>query len=104
MSRTYRRKKDTWNLPKYEYILVPGTFVFIEKTLDKSSDKYKREKMKYHQDKDKYFNSVPSWFVNLYCERKLRRDTKNAIRNWISRPDKDCLIPKFIRDAGHKYY
>lgn len=104
MSRTYRRKKDGWNIPSYEYVCSPGTYVLIKKSLDKSSEEYKINKIKYHQDKERYFNSVPSWFVNLYCERKLRRESKKAIDRWIKNPEKDCLLPLYVKDAGWKYY
>ena len=83
MSRTNRRKNTQWNIPK-PYELEWEIDKYGKKFLNtiyysKDSIKYKKAISYYHSDKKLYGSGVPGWFVNLYCERKLRNETKQAI-------------------------
>lgn len=104
MSRTYRRKKDKWAIHRYVYVHVPGTYTFIKEYLSVDDERYKKNVIYFHKDTDKYFNTVPSAFVNLFCERKLRRQSKIEINKWIKNPELDCILPPYVKDAGRKYY
>lgn len=102
MSRTYRRKNG-WNAPTYDYCLTEEGY-FEKQYYDKSSKKYKLEKNKYHRDKDIYGGGVPHWYVNLNCERQLRRKTKRELHKWVKNPDSEAMVPLFMRDAGYSYW
>lgn len=104
MSRTYRRKKDSWAVKNYEYVVVPGTYSWIKEYLSYDDERYKKSVIEFHKDKDRYFNSVPGWFVNLYCERSLRRKSNRAVKKWMNNCETDLLLPKYVKDAGWKYY
>lgn len=104
MSRTYRRRKDTWDLNAYEYVWVDNSYL-VKKYLDKKSPEYKIKKAKFHQDTRRYGSGVPSWFVNLFCERKMRQKTKKEIHKWMKNPENvECMPPQFIRDARWLYW
>lgn len=104
MSKTCRRKNAQWAITDYVWDYDSnGHFrkIFIEK----DSKDYKKIKADFHRDSDKFFSSVPSWFVTLYCEKSFRQKTKQIIIKWTKNPDESgCMIPEFIRDAGWLYY
>ena len=103
MSRTYRRKKDSWKFEAYDYVYKNG---YLEKNFyDNQSAEYRKEKAKFHKDGKFYGSSVPSDFVNLFCEKKLRQRTKQAIIKWRKNPDNvECMLPPYIHDAGWMYW
>lgn len=103
MSRTYRRKNG-WDNPTYDFIYSEEGYV-VRQLYDKKSKEYKIAQVKYHQDGNPFRGSVPHWFVNLFCERSLRRTTKHEIHKWMKNPETiEPMIPEFIRDAGWKYW
>jgi hypothetical protein len=105
MSRTYRRKKDNgYNyFEAYDYVWVNG--IYLKQYYSKGSVEYKKEKAKFHSDRQMYGGGVPSWFVNLFCERAHRGQTKREIQRWMNNPENyEAMVPEFIRDAGWKYW
>lgn len=106
MSKTYRRKKDNGynSFAPYDYVWTNEGYL-QKQYHSKGSVEYKKEKAKYHSDKKIYGTGVPSWFVNLYCERALRGKTKREIKKWMDDPKNyEAMVPEFIRDAGWKYW
>lgn len=111
MSRTYRRKNALYEFHKgLDYGLNYGYIfnLYEENTpssrLDKNSKEYKKALKRYLSDKHKYRSSVPSWFVNMFRERSLRRQTKYAIHQYIKNLDSEVILPKYVHDAGWHYY
>jgi hypothetical protein len=110
MSRTYRRKNSNWDMQwdLYDYVKeqsVHGGYYFYRKKITTDHPEYQKIVNRYHSDKNRFRNAVPSWFVNLFCERKMRRMTRHEIRKWMNNPDNhEAMVPEFIRDAGWKYY
>lgn len=99
MSHTYRRKKS-WNIPTYDFI-YNKELGFVQKIyFDKSSKEYLLAKNKYQRDSDIYSNCVPHYIINKSFERPFRRKTKISIFNWMKYPNKDLLIPIYIKDSG----
>lgn len=101
MSRTYRRKNQNWHFKKGCMI---GLSYAYEADDVVNTEEYNKSRSIYHSDKRHYRSSVPSWFVNMFSERSLRRKTKRAIYNWTKSPDSDLMLPKYVHDAGYKYF
>jgi hypothetical protein len=102
MSRTYRRKNSE-KFQAYEYVWIGDDVV--KWFYDKNSADYRRAKKKYQSDK-KIVGSgqgVPSWFVNLYCERSLRNSTKKELHQWKKNDNYEVMVPQFVRNAGMMY-
>lgn len=110
MSRTYRRKNANWDLKwdLHDWVREEsyyGGSYLKSVQISQGNPEYKKIVNRYHSDKDRYGNAVPSWFVNLYCERSMRRITRHEIRKWMNNPENhEVMVPEFIRDAGWKYY
>ncbi len=103
MSRTYRRKNG-WDNPTYDFSYeING---FVQKIYySKNSKEYHLAQVKYHRDNSNYRKSAPHWFVNLFCERKLRQQSKQELKKWLKNPNEiEPMVPLFIRDAGWKYW
>lgn len=103
MSRTYRRKNDLWDLRAYDWDYSAG---YLRKYyIERNSKKYFKAKADFHRDHHRYGSGVPSWFVNLYCEKPFRQKSKQQIINWTKNPvENDCILPKFRKDAGWMYW
>lgn len=111
MSRTYRRKNALYEFHQgldyglyYGYIFDLDDNNIHSTRLDKKSKQYKKALKNYLSDKPKYRSSVPSWFVNMFCERTLRRQTKHAIYQYTKNIHTEVLLPKYVHDAGWHYY
>ena len=105
MSRTYRKRKAQWKFEVYDYVRVENSYTYEKIIIKKDSVEYSKQKAKFHKDGKEHFDSVPGWFVNLYCQRSFRQNTKKHINQWIRNPEKSTeLFPEFIKDAGWYWY
>ena len=111
MSRTYRRKNALYEFHQgldyglnYGYISDLYEENINASRLDKNSKEYKKALKRYLSDKSKYRSSVPSWFVNMFCERTLRRKTKHAIYQYYKNENTEVILPKYVHNAGWYYY
>lgn len=111
MSRTYRRKNALYDFHQgLDYGLNYGYIFDLDENnikackLDKNNKEYKKALKVFLSDKPKYRSSVPSAFVNMFCERTLRRKTKHAIHQYFKHSDYEVILPKYVHDAGWHYY
>lgn len=111
MSRTYRRKNALYDFHQgldcnlyYGYISQLYEDDIKASRLNKHSKEYKKALKRYLSDKPKYRSSVPSWFVNMFRERTLRRQTKHAIYQYTKNSETEVILPKYVHDAGWHYY
>lgn len=103
MSKTYRRKNQDWDLPKYKYEVDLGGALHKIK-LDPNSKEYKKKVARYHSD-NIVGESVPHQYINLVHERKSRMKTKKELHNWKKNPDeKEVILDKYRKDAGYYYF
>ena len=102
MSRTYRRKNDTWDFTDYDFDWVDG---YLKKVpMNPKSKDYKKSKAHFHSDSYRGWG-VPHWFVNMFFERANRRKTKKIIGQWLKNPENlDVLLDKKIKNAGWYYW
>lgn len=112
MARTYRRKNAKWAMGHDDYEFVSlvskygGTYYNYVK-MDESSKEYKKVWNEYHSDKDRTYNSPPSWFSNIYFQRPARREAKIALEQWkkgSKNQEEDILLPKFRKCAGYDWW
>jgi hypothetical protein len=102
MSKTYRRKKDVWSFDNTDFKYENN--IFIRYYLDKNSKEYAKKIAHFHSDSH-YGWCVPHWYVNMFFERKYRRDSKNKIHKWMKNPEnKEIIIDKYFKSAGYDYF
>lgn len=109
MARTIRRKKEQWefekwNLHDWDYVKGKNGQYFTKIPIKKYTKEYQQAWHNYHGDKKHYGSSVPSWFVNAFCERPLRQRTKNELKKWEKNSEYEVMVPLYIHDAAWKYY
>lgn len=102
MSRTYRRKNETWDFCAHDYVWEHG---FLQKVrMDLKSLDFKQKKAKYHSDSYRGW-CVPHWYVNMFFERGDRRRTKKEIQKWMKNPENyEVLLKPHMKDAGWSYW
>ena len=102
MSKTYRRKNETWDFEAYDYSWENGYFQKVP--LNPKTKEYKKQKAHYHSDSYTGW-CVPHWFVNLFFERSSRRKTKKEIKKWMKNPENhELIIDKHMKNAGWTYW
>ena len=95
MSRTIRRKNETW---EYSWVLRDwndGWPYYLRKpNLDQNSSAGKLKINKYHRDNDTshYKEPGPSWFRNLETERPQRREAKRQLRKYLQGEDIEVIL------------
>ena len=120
MSKTYRRKAiktPTWAYwdrvfveKRTEYSEYSGkyyTYSHFNYVIQKPESKEgRRLDRRYHSDVGTSISSrsVPSSFVNRYCERPFRRACKQALYNQVQHLEEDVVFPKFVKDARWLYW
>lgn len=102
MSKTYRRKNDTWNFSANDYRWENGCFQCVPMNVE--SKEFKKEKARFHSDNYTGW-SVPHWYVNMFYERTNRRNAKKALHKWKKLSDNyDVLLNPHMKNAGWTYW
>lgn len=109
MSRTYRRKKAHWDLQwelrdYEERISKYGGVYFVKYKITASDPAFKKSLQKFHSDKERYGNNLPTNYMNMYFERPMRRKSKNLLYKYTQLPDDEIMLPEYIQDHGWDYF
>lgn len=99
-----------WDIPRYQYWsgeYVPGRWTGGMVAEFDTYEQYVAYHVAYqHKDSvSHWLGGVPSWFVNMYCERPLRAKHKRQIRQALMKDEwDDFYLEPFKHDAGWRYW
>ena len=99
MSRTYRRKRNRgwWHDEGHflsDWVMSEHGFFVVKAKISDGHPEYKKRKAYFHSDSyDCAFKEPgPSWFRNLFAERKQRRTAKRELKKFMMNEDHEVIL------------